>query len=232
MTKGVSVLLFGRAGCQGSSDLRKHLLSLGFCLTYLESAARGEVLPNEAYKWSGDYIICFRSLFILPKKLIERAAIASINFHPGPPEYPGSGCLNFALYDRVKSYGVTAHLMDEKIDHGPILAVNRFCIDEEDGVDTLLVKTHCRLLQMAIWFTEKLSAVNGFVAVCRKECRNEYWQGPARKLSELDYLMNISLDVSEGEIERLIRATYTSKHRPFVVMHGYKFYLSLDDSCA
>ena len=47
----------------------------------------------------------------------------AINFHPGPPEYRGVGCVNYAFFDNVKSYGCTAHRINQKIDNGPIIDV-------------------------------------------------------------------------------------------------------------
>ena len=55
--------------------------------------------------WTGDYILSFRSLLILPEKIINNAKIAAINFHPGPPKYRGVGCLNYAVYNNEKYYG-------------------------------------------------------------------------------------------------------------------------------
>ena len=45
----------------------------------------------------------------------------AINFHPGPPEFRGIGCANFALLKNSKYYGSTAHVMEAKVDSGPIL---------------------------------------------------------------------------------------------------------------
>ena len=61
------------------------------------------------------YIICFRSFYILKKNLIEKCKMAPINFHPGPPEYRGIGCVNYALYDNSKFYGCCAHIINKKI---------------------------------------------------------------------------------------------------------------------
>ena len=54
--------------------------------------------PKEAKKWQGDYIISYLSRWIVPSYLLNNAKIASFNFHPASPEYPGIGCNNFALY--------------------------------------------------------------------------------------------------------------------------------------
>ena len=104
---GQRILFFGRAKCTATEDLLNKLVRYGFDVTFIKSWKRGQTLQEDIYWWEGEYIVCFRSLFVLPKRLIDKASIAAINFHPAPPEYPGSGCINFALYDEVNEYGVT-----------------------------------------------------------------------------------------------------------------------------
>ncbi len=93
------ILFFGRAQCEATLKALNFLTRMGFNVSSVFSNYRGEALPEDMSWWTGDYIFCFRSMFILPKSLINKAKIAAINFHPGSPEYPGSGCLNYALYE-------------------------------------------------------------------------------------------------------------------------------------
>ena len=89
-----------------------------------------------------DYVICFRSFFLLKNKLLNKTKIASINFHPGPPNYRGIGCINFALFNGEKKFGTTAHLIDDKIDHGSILDIRYFKFNKSDNLKKCLEKTH------------------------------------------------------------------------------------------
>ena len=107
------VLFFGRHDCQYSQKSLEHIRRLDFDVESILSKNRNEKLPEDIGWWQGDYIICFRSYFLIPKSLLDRAKVAAINFHPGSVEYPGSGCLNWALYDNAEVYGVTAHIMNE-----------------------------------------------------------------------------------------------------------------------
>ena len=61
---------------------------------------RDKKLPLEINSWSGDYIFSYLCPWILPLRVIRSAKIAAVNFHPGPPSYPGSGCYNFAIYNQ------------------------------------------------------------------------------------------------------------------------------------
>ncbi|MCP5088472.1 MAG: hypothetical protein GY952_16910 [Rhodobacteraceae bacterium] len=198
-----------------------------FDITFVESKARGEQLPGELSQWRGDFILCYRSLFILPQPLLENTRIAAINFHPAPPEYPGSGCLNFALYDESEQYGVTAHIMNEKIDNGPILEARRFPIAKADTVDTLLAKTHKIMLEQFCDFIHGLaSGGEAFVVNCRDKSRHETWNGDARTMRELEAMQVIDKDVSKTELNRVARATYTKLYPPKVIIHGYEFFLA------
>ena len=226
--KAPRVLFFGKNNCQYSQKILEHLIHLGFDVESILSTNRQEQLPEDIGWWQGDYIICFRSYFLIPKSLLDRAQIAAINFHPAPTEYPGSGCLNWALYDNAEIYGVTAHIMNEKIDNGQIVECRRFPILPQDNVKTLLGRAHLKICDLAIDITTGL-ALEGKTFLEKKlnESENEKWVGNARKMYEIDKLQTINLDCSKEELERVIRATYTPDFPPEIHLHGYKFSLNL-----
>ena len=86
--------------------------------TYSKPGLKGNINFRKNYF---DYIFNFRSFLILNTKILKMAKIASINFHPAPPKYRGRGGINYALYNEEKKFGVTVHLMDQKIDNGKII---------------------------------------------------------------------------------------------------------------
>ena len=210
-----SVLFFGKYGCSYSEQSLQHLTLLGFDVLPVLSRNRSEKLPEDVGWWRGDFIFCFRSYFVLPKSLIERASIAAINFHPAPPEYPGSGCLNWALYDGAQQYGVTAHLMDEKVDSGRIVECRRFPILKQDDVTSLLSRAHLKTFDLLIDITTGL-AQNGtnFLTERLNSFRDERWSGAARKMKEIDELQIIDPSCSKEDLERVIRATHTAAFPP------------------
>lgn len=228
--KGKRVLFFGRAECGATVDLLKEFIRYEFDVTFVKSREHGEKLPDDLHGWEGDYIICFRSLFVLPKRLIEKASVAAINFHPAPPEYPGSGCINFALYDEVSEYGVTAHIMNELVDNGDILEVRRFLVSPSDNLPTVLTHTHRELLNLCMDFIIGIYAEGkSFLKKKLIFSEAESWKGEARRLKELEALKSIDVDVSEKELKRVIRATYIEKYPPTIELHGFKFRLELDE---
>jgi methionyl-tRNA formyltransferase len=225
----VRILFFGRQDCNFSKKAYEFLLHLKFEVSSVLSRSLGEALPEDIYSWQGDYIICFRSYFVLPKALIDRAKIAALNFHPGPPEYPGSGCSNWALYDNAKQYGVTAHIMNEKIDNGNIIECRRFPIFSYDTLITLLERAHLKAYDLLIDIAAGL-AIEGKQYLDKKleDSKGEAWRGKARRMSEIDKLRTINPACSKEDLERIIRATYIPSFPPVIKLHGYKFVLDRD----
>jgi len=72
-------------------------------------------------------------------RLPERIA----NLHPALlPAFPGMTSVADALEWGVKVTGVTVHLVDEEVDHGPIVAQEPVRILEDDDLDSLLERVH------------------------------------------------------------------------------------------
>lgn len=110
------------------------------------SAAFGSVFPvlwspgmpkPDLSGWQGDWIISFKSDLILPREILDRAKKGAINFHPSPPKYRGIGGYWWALHNGDKTFGVTCHHMNERIDYGDIIATESFPIWPGETVESL-----------------------------------------------------------------------------------------------
>ena len=142
----------------------------------------------------------------------------NINFHPGPPEYPGIGCFNFAIFESAKQFGSTAHIMEPKVDIGEIIGVKRFSMAEEETVESLSLKTYSALLSL---YKDIISYV---VANDSLPYSDETWKRKPYKRSELENLATIKTSMSKQEIDKRIRATYyPGKPAPFIELHGQRF---------
>lgn len=77
-----------------------------------------------------------------------------LNVHPSLlPAFPGGASVADALAWGVKVTGVTVHLVDEEVDHGPIVAQESLPVYPEDDWETLESRVHeveHRLLPRAV----------------------------------------------------------------------------------
>jgi phosphoribosylglycinamide formyltransferase-1 len=77
-----------------------------------------------------------------------------LNVHPALlPSFPGAHAVKDALDWGAKVTGVTVHLVDEEVDHGPIVMQEAITIREDDDWDSLEVRIHeteHRLLPLAV----------------------------------------------------------------------------------
>lgn len=169
------------------------------------SGDRKEPLPSGVLAWKGDLIISFISSWVYPKQLLENAAYAAINFHPGSPEYPGTGCTNFAIYNEEKEYGVTCHHMKALVDSGGIISVKRFSVQTEDTVYGVTQRCYELIEEM---FYEIMNCILQEKPLPVSE---EKWKRKPYTRKELNELCEIKPGMSEEEIERRVKAT-TYKH--------------------
>jgi len=163
---------------------------------------RQEPFPAELLKWNGDVIISYLSQWIIPKTLLQNASIAAINFHPGPPEYPGIGCTNFAIYNGASEFGITCHHMAPKVDTGDIIAVKRFPVFETDSVYSITQRCYSDILKMFYDIISRLLKGE------KLPSSGEVWKRKPYLRKELDDLCRLTPGMSQEEIERRIKATY------------------------
>jgi phosphoribosylglycinamide formyltransferase 1 len=79
---------------------------------------------------------------ILSADFVARWPHRIVNVHPSLlPAFPGADAVRQALVHGVKVTGSTIHLVDEQVDHGPIVAQRALRIVEDDDEESL----HARL---------------------------------------------------------------------------------------
>lgn len=86
---------------------------------------------------------------ILRKRHLDAFSLGVVNLHGAPlPEMRGSMCDAAALLQGKSSFGTSIHWMDEGIDEGDILAVDRFPIAADDTVFDLFQRANGRGLEL------------------------------------------------------------------------------------
>ncbi len=165
-----------------------------------------------------DLIISFSSPWIVPKHLLENVGKAALNFHPGPPNYPGIGCTNFALYNQEKEFGATCHHMAPKVDSGDIVNVARFPLYGNETVLSITGRTYIHMFAMY----EKILA--DFFKNEIIPTSNEKWTRKAYTRKELNDLCIITKDMPDDEVKRRVNAVaFPGKPGAYVEIAGKKF---------
>lgn len=184
---------------------------------------RNEPFPMPLYEWKGDLIISYLSQWIIPKEVLNNAQLAALNFHPGPPEYPGIGCTNFAIYNRVDEFGITCHHMNPKVDTGNIVAVKRFPVYMKDTVYAITQRCYAEILNL---FYEIFYLIMDGQPIPSSP---EKWQRKPYLRSELNELCKLTPDMTEKEMALRIEATTYLKPWAFFDLGGKQIHLTEED---
>lgn len=184
----------------------------------LRIGTRFDPFPEDLFLQSTNVLISYLSPWIVPGQVLKKIKIASVNFHPGPPEYPGTGCTNFALYNQERTFGVTAHIMEEGVDSGRIIKVSRFPVAINETVFSLTNKCYSEIEKI---FPSVISPIlEGRILTDDTES----WARKPYTRKELDELCKISCKMSEVEVKRRIRATvYPGMPGPYIEIYGQRF---------
>ena len=219
-----SILLFYRKNCYYSKSLISFLKKKTRKL-YLVENENNKKFKNlkNLKKRNYSYIFCFRSFYILKKDLIKKAKIAAINFHPGPPNYRGIGCLNYAIYEGSKYYGTTCHIINEQIDNGKIIDVKKFRLHRKYSVDDLQKITYTVMLKQAKEVIKNLSKNKKYLDKKIMNNNSKKWSKKIESRMELDKFYEIKITDKKSTIKKKIRATYTNLYKPYIKLHGYTF---------
>lgn len=177
-----------------------------------------EPFPDQLLTDHFDYVISYISPWIVPGQVLGNTKIAAINFHPGPPEYPGIGCTNFALYNNEKEFGITVHHMKEKVDAGSIILVKRFPLFNNDTVYSLTQRCYSYIY---VSFIKIISLILAGKSLPESD---EQWKRKPFTRKELNALCEVSADMSDYEIKRRVKATaYPGMPGAFVELSGIRF---------
>lgn len=178
-----------------------------------------EALPDLIRNWEGDYIISYLNKWVLPEQALRGAETAAINFHPAPPEYPGSFPVNQALYRNATSFGVTCHHMIPAVDAGDVIAVERFPVLPDDTVATLLERAYAMQLMLFYRIADLI------LRRAPLPESNEQWTRGAYTRKDFEPLFAITPDMTREEADRRIRAVTYGVWRPYIEVHGRRFVL-------
>ena len=101
-----------------------------------------------------EHLVLAGYLRLLGPELVRAFEGRILNVHPSLlPAFPGASSVADALAWGSKVTGVTVHLVDEELDHGPIVSQEAVAVREDDEWDALETRIHeaeHRLLPAAV----------------------------------------------------------------------------------
>lgn len=163
--------------------------------------------PDELVNSEWDLFIVFAYGLIIPQEILDLPKKGAINLHPSLlPKFRGPSPIRSAISADERVTGVSVMLMDNEVDHGPVIAQGQIAIDPwpQPGhiVDDILVTEGANLLAEVIplWlegditpeeqahrdatFTKKISKADGEVSLTDdpyqlylKYCAYDVWPG-------------------------------------------------------
>jgi phosphoribosylglycinamide formyltransferase-1 len=121
---------------------------------YADRAAHDHALRELLESERIDCVALAGFMRIVGPEVVEAFRGRILNVHPALlPSFPGAHAVADALEWGVKVTGVTVHLVDEEVDHGPIVAQEPVAVRTDDDWDSLESRIHRaehRLLPAAV----------------------------------------------------------------------------------
>jgi len=129
------------AGLEKARSLGISTMVLPYLKEGQESAEK--VLIDKIIKEQVDWLVLAGFMRILSPGLVQKLSGKIVNIHPSLlPALPGTKAIERAWNAGVKITGVTVHLVDEKVDHGPILAQEPVRVSGSETLESLERKIH------------------------------------------------------------------------------------------
>lgn len=154
---------------------------------------------------------------ILPRKILSASRFGALNIHGSLlPKYRGAAPVQWAIARGEAKTGVTVFLLDEKMDHGPILEQREILIENQDTSDSLLqkmVEPGCDALMSAL---QKIESENTIFIP-----QNHEQATSAPKLKKEDGLLDF--DATALELHNRIRA-FSPWPGGYATLNGKKIY--------
>lgn len=190
---------FGRGRVLTPPPVKTKALELGIPVVQ-PASVKDPSFAEDLRKFNADLFVIV-AFSILPNAVLACSKLGAINVHGSLlPKYRGAAPVQWAIANGDSETGVSVFLLDDKMDHGPLLEQRKIAIDFQDTSGSLLDKMvlpGCEALDSALARLEKGIAEELPAQDHTKAC-------PAPKLKKDDGKIDFSK--SAKEIHDRIRA--------------------------
>ena len=177
-------------------------------------------LSARIISWILNIDIIFVASFshLIPKKILDIAKIAAINFHPSYlPNYRGGAPEFCAIYNGEKKTGISFHLMNEKFDRGNVILQKNLDISDDETTISLKKKLSKEACDSLADLFLKIKSGN-----LKGEIQNESQATYCKLDRNSDY---IHKDLSVKKIKNVINAFYGDIYEPYCKIKNKKIYI-------
>ena len=133
---------------------------------YAIEVTQPEELNENLFAGEWDLFVVVAYNKILPQWLIDLPKHKTINLHPSLlPKYRGPNPIRESILNNDQEVGVSVMLLDDKMDHGPLLSQKKVELEtwpiKGKELDEILIKAGGNLLLETIprWLTEKIKPI-------------------------------------------------------------------------
>ena len=224
-----TVAFFGIEGDPYTEAARTHLQShFAEVHAFLGTNAIPPTSPDPGLLGT-DWLFSFKTKTIFRASTIESVRLGCLNFHTAAPVYPGSGGVNWVLYNGDPTSAITVHELTTTVDAGPILQVDEFERAGADTVADLLRLTYERHLATFQEVTSSIASDGvAWLESARAHAPDIGWADKTYGIRDLEVLKRITPELSAEEVARRVKATSYGRYGPYVELHGYRFELKID----
>lgn len=142
---------------------------------------------------------------IIPKKIIDLFPLGILNIHPSLlPKYKGPSPVQFTILAGEEKSGATIIRLDDKVDHGPILAQNEI---ELDGNETLQTLTEKLFLLGSNMISKVIQNIENDLQIEEKQ-QGEKEESWTKKVSRGNGKIDLQNPPDRTFLDRKIRAFY------------------------
>ena len=161
--------------------------------------ARDEAFVEELRKYNADVFVVVAFGQLLPKSIIDMPRLGCINVHASLlPKYRGASPIQWAVIDGCEYSGVTTMKMDEGLDTGDILLVDKVKLDKKETGGSLFDRLSIVGAKLLIKTLEGLEA-GTITPVKQDDSESTYVKMLHKSFGKMDF------NKSAAELERLIR---------------------------